>query len=121
MFGRGIDRANRTIGKTDIGVRHNGLRFSGRKVIAMRHAHRRIFMRHDQSIGKIDILCCGFGQTFDDRRKVGAGIGKDIINPDRLHAGQNRPAGGQGNLTGFVTRVVCHLTPLVLLFQYFYI
>ncbi len=113
MLRRGIDRANRAISQPDIGMRHHCLGFAGRKVIAMRHAHRGIFMRHDKRIGKLDILRIGFGQPFDDRRKIGAGIGKDIIHPDRFHPRQNGPARGQRD----VRLVIFHLTFL----PYFYI
>ena len=112
MFGRGIDRANRTVRKPDVGVCHHGLCLAGRKVVTMCHAHRRIFVRHDQRVRQVNILCRRLGQAFDDRREVGPGIGKDVINPDGLHAGQNSPTGGQGDLTGFFLLVAFHQTPL---------
>ncbi len=112
MFGRGIDCPNRAVRKPDIGVRHHSLCLASRKVITMRHTHGGIFVRHDQRVRQVDILCRRLGQAFDDRREVGPGIGKDVINPDGLHTGQNRPTGGQGDLTGFFLLVAFHQTPL---------
>ena len=107
MFGCGIDGPNRTIGKPHIGMRHHRLRLAGRQIIAMRHAHRGIFMRHDQRMRKLDVLGGGFGQSFDDGRKIRTRIGKDIINPNRLHPGQHRPTGGQGNLASWLGCTRC--------------
>ena len=90
MFGRGINRANRTIGQAHIGMRHHRLGAPSCQIIPIGHAHGGIFVRHNQGFGQVNIPRGGFGQPFNDRGKIGAGIGKNIINPHRLHPRQKR-------------------------------
>ena len=93
---RSVDRANGTIGETDIGVRHHHLRFAGGQIIAMRHAHGRAFMRHHQRLWQRHALGGGLSQPLDDRRKVGARIGEDIVDANGFQTGQQRAASGEG-------------------------
>jgi hypothetical protein len=41
---------------------------------------------------QIDVLGGGFGQPLDDRRKIGARIGEDVIDAERFQAGEDRAA-----------------------------
>ena len=96
MLGRGIDGADGAVGKADIGMRHHRLRLAGRQIITVGHAHGRILVRNDDRLGQRDLFCRGLRQSFDDRRKIRARIGKDIVHADRFQSREKRAAGGDG-------------------------
>ena len=91
MVASGVDRADGAVGEPDIGMQHHRLGAAGHQIIAMRHAHRRVLMRDDERSRQVDAFGGGLGQAFDDRREVGAGIGEDIVDAERLEPGKDRP------------------------------
>ena len=99
MVGGGIERANRAVRQPDIGVQHHGLGPAGQEVIAVRHAKRGMFMRNGDGLRQGDAGCGSLCKSLDDRRKIGSGVGKDIVHAERLQAAEDHTAGA--HFTGF--------------------
>src|SRR5262249_52993958 len=66
-------------------------------VIAMRHRHRDVFVRHGNDAGIFAAAVSVQRERFDERSEVGPGIGEDIID---AAFGQTRPVGLCGNGVG---------------------
>ncbi len=76
QVGEIVDR----VGRADIDVNHHGLRMSGHQIGAMRHADREVFVRDEHGPRDLGIGLFGAAEGFHDRRKVGAGIGEEILD-----------------------------------------
>ena len=88
-----VDRPDGAIGQPDIGVQHHRLGAAGDLVEAMRHADRGMFMRHGHRVGQVDAALAGIDQALDDRRKIGPGIGEDIVDAERLELAEQGATG----------------------------
>ncbi|CAN5785418.1 hypothetical protein BH23PSE1_BH23PSE1_18320 [soil metagenome] len=96
MLARRVDRADRAVGEADIGVQHHRLGAAGHRVVAVRHAHRGVLVRDDEGARQRGPRGGGLGQPLDDRREVGAGVGEDDIDAERLQPGEDGAAGRHG-------------------------
>ena len=63
-------------------------RLPAHEVIAVGHRNGEVLVRHGDELGRGAWLACEFYEGFDDRRKVCAGIGEDVIDPAALQCAQ---------------------------------
>ncbi len=98
VLDRRVDGADGAVGETDIRVGDDRLRAAGGEIVAVRHAHGRVLVRGYDGNRQRQILRCGFGQPLDYRRKIRAGVGKDIVDAHCLQTRQKRATRGDGRL-----------------------
>lgn len=82
MIGRHVDGPDRTVGKPDVGVQDHRLGPTRCEVVAVRHAHRDVFVWHDDRAWHVDAMCLRLGQAFDDRWEVGAGVDEHDVHTE---------------------------------------
>ena len=68
------------VGGADIDVHHHRLRAAGHQIGAVRHGDRQVLVRHQNRLRHLGVGLLGAAEGFHDRRKVGAGIGEEIID-----------------------------------------
>ena len=90
MIGRHVDRPDRTVGEPDVGVQDHRLGAAGRDVVAVGDSHRHVLVRHDDRARHVDAVGLGFGQPFDDRREVGAGVDEHDVDAELAQALEDR-------------------------------
>ena len=73
------DRAYR-IGGAHIHMHHHQLRLAGLQVIAKRHRNCDILVRHGDGLGNLDARGFRLRQSLDQRSKIRAGVGEEIVN-----------------------------------------
>ena len=77
---RGIHDAAERIGSADIHMHHDELRPACLQIIAERHRDGDILMRHGHRLRHPPTCRLRLGESLDQRREIGAGIGEEIID-----------------------------------------
>ncbi len=94
----GIHDAVDGIAGADRNVDHDGGRFAGDLVVAVRHRHGDVLMGHGDDAGEFTAAVGVQRQQFNDGGEVGPGIGKDVID---AALGEALQVSLRGNLRGF--------------------
>ena len=79
VVARGIHQAADGVGGADGDMHHDGGRLAGGAVIAVRHRHRDVLVRHRDETREF-LVADVAGERFHDRREVGAGIGEHVFD-----------------------------------------
>ncbi len=98
IVARRIHDAVDGVAGADRDMDHHGRRLAGDPVVAMRHRHRDVFVRHGNDLG---IFAAAVGierQRLDERRKIRPGIGKYVID---AAFGEARPISLRRDVRGF--------------------
>ena len=77
---RKVDQVVDRVPGADVDMHHHGLGAAGLRVGTMRHRDREIFVRHQDRPRQFHVAATPARKTFDDRRKVGAGIAEEIVD-----------------------------------------
>ena len=96
---RRVDQAADGVGGADIDMDHDRLGPAGNHRVAVGHADGDVFVGHGDGRGELRAAGFTAGEGFDDRRKIGAGVGEDVVDMP-AEPGQ-QPAGD-----GLAARVV---------------
>ena len=107
VFPRRIHDTASRIGGADGHMHHDGGHLAASFPIARSHMDGDIFVRDDHKLGHLATHLAGFGEAFDERRKIGAGIGEDVADP-LVAEGLQISLGDRG---GFCARVVHEISP----------
>ena len=76
---RGVHQAADRVGGADRDVHHHRRRLAAGAVVAVRHRHRDVLVRHGDELRKLGIAGVA-GNAFHDRREIGARIGEHILD-----------------------------------------
>jgi hypothetical protein len=98
IVARRVDQRVDGVAGADIGVHHHRLRLARDHVDAVRHGDRRRLVRHQHRPRHRGAAVRGAGEAFDDRGEIGAGIGKEVVDPVRLQPHEQRV--GRSGLVG---------------------
>ena len=98
IIARGIHQAVDRIAGAHGDVDHDGGRLAGDLVVAVRHGHGDVLVRHDDDARKLAPAVGVHGERFDDRGEVRSGIGEHVID---AALGEPRQIGLRGNVWGF--------------------
>ncbi len=79
----GINQHVDRVRRANVGVQHHRLWPPGDHRVAMRHRHRGILVRHHHRARYLAVGVGGAREGLDDRRKVGAGIAKQVVDAVR--------------------------------------
>ena len=106
----GVDDRRRSVCQADVRVQQDGLRAPGSLPVSMRHRHGGMLVRHRDRRRQVEPRPARLHQSFDDRRKVRAGIGEDVVYAQGLQLAEDRAASGDGPGSGHVVHRCLRVT-----------
>ena len=89
-----VDDRGRAVRQAHVRVQHHCLRASRHLIEPVRHRHGGMFMRDRDGQRQVQPAPLRLDKSFDDRRKIGAGIGEHVADAECFQFGENRPTCG---------------------------